>query len=305
MKESDLNTNDTRKSQAQRITWIGFFVNLLLSTGKLLAGIIGRSAAMIADGVHSISDFITDFVVIGFIRVADKESDEDHRYGHGKFETFATLLVSLVLLLVGAGILWNGGSRIIDAIAGKELGQPSMVALIAAVVSILAKEILFQYTLRVGKSINSQAVIANAWHHRSDALSSIGTLLGIAGAIFLGEKWRILDPLAGMIVSVFIIRVAIRLGFPSVKELLETALPADVEDEIVRIINDTPGVKGSHHLKTRQIGNDYAIDVHVEMDGELSLIASHDIATLVEERLYEKYGRRTQISIHTEPHQER
>lgn len=305
MKESDLNINDTRKSQAQRITWIGFFVNLLLSTGKLLAGIFGRSAAMIADGVHSISDFITDFVVIGFIRVADKESDKDHRYGHGKFETFATLLVSLVLLLVGAGILWNGGSRIIDAIAGKELGQPSMVALIAAVVSILAKEILFHCTLRVGKSINSQAVIANAWHHRSDALSSIGTLLGIAGAIFLGEKWRILDPLAGMIVSIFIIRVAIRLGFPSVKELLETALPADVEDEIVRIINDTPGVKGSHRLKTRQIGNDYAIDVHVEMDGELSLIASHDIATLVEERLYEKYGKRTQISIHTEPHKER
>lgn len=305
MKESDLNINDTRKSQAQRITWIGFFVNLLLSTGKLLAGIFGRSAAMIADGVHSISDFITDFVVIGFIRVADKESDKDHRYGHGKFETFATLLVSLVLLLVGAGILWNGGSRIIDAIAGKELGQPSMVALIAAVVSILAKEILFHCTLRVGKSINSQAVIANAWHHRSDALSSIGTLLGIAGAIFLGEKWRILDPLAGMIVSIFIIRVAIRLGFPSVKELLETALPADVEDEIIRIINDTPGVKGSHRLKTRQIGNDYAIDVHVEMDGELSLIASHDIATLVEERLYEKYGKRTQISIHTEPHKER
>lgn len=257
---------------------------------------------MVADGVHSISDFITDFIVIGFIRVSDKESDQDHRYGHGKFETFATLLISLALILVGGGILWNGGARILDALSGETLGQPSLIALIAAAVSILSKELLYWYTLRVGKKINSQAVVANAWHHRSDALSSIGTLLGISGAIFLGEKWRILDPLAGMVVSFFIIRVAIRLGLPSMKELLETALPAELEEEIVGIINGTPGVKGSHRLKTRQIGNDFAIDIHLELDGDLTLTESHDIATLVEKRLYEKYGRRTHISIHTEPH---
>ncbi|MFO7616420.1 MAG: cation diffusion facilitator family transporter [Bacteroidales bacterium] len=300
-----LNFPDSRTKRAQRITWIGFFVNLLLSAGKLAAGIFGRSAAMVADGVHSISDFITDFIVIGFIRFSDKESDKDHRYGHGKFETFATLLISLALVLVGGGILWNGGARIIDALSGELLGQPSLIALAAAVVSILSKEVLYWYTLRVGRAIKSQAVIANAWHHRSDALSSIGTLLGIAGAIFLGEKWRILDPLAGMVVSIFILRVAIRLGMPSIKELLETALPAEVEEEMIRIINQTPGVKGSHRLKTRQIGNDYAIDIHLELDGDLSLTASHEIATQVEKRLYEKYGRRTHISIHTEPHRGR
>lgn len=293
---------ENRSGKAQKITWTGFFMNLILSLGKLLAGIFGHSAAMVADGVHSISDFVTDAIIIGFVRVSDKASDKDHRYGHGKYETFATLLVCIALIIAGVGICLKGIQNIIKSFSGEVLVQPSIIALIAAVVSILTKELLYQYTVKVGKSINNQAVIANAWHHRSDALSSIGTMLGVGGAIFLGEKWRMLDPLAGVIVSFFIVFVALKLGLPSVKELLETALSDETEKEILNIVYQTPGVKDHHRLKTRKIGNSCAIDIHIKLDRNLSLIESHDIATDIEKKLYERYGNKTHISIHMEPY---
>lgn len=300
---SNDNLGAVRTGQAQKVTWVGFFSNLVLSLGKLVAGIVGNSAAMVADAVHSISDFATDIIVLAFVRVSGRDSDDDHRYGHGKYETFATLLISLALMFVGFGIAWSGVKNISRAISGEVLEEPMLIALIAAIISILVKEWLYQYTLRIGKQIKNQAVVANAWHHRSDAFSSIGTMLGIGGAIFLGESWRILDPLAGVIVSIFIVRVAIQLGLPSAQELLEKALPEAVEKEILDIVHQTPGVKDSHRLKTRQIGSSIAIDIHVKLDGNLSLIASHDIATEIERRLYEKFGRHTHISIHTEPYQ--
>jgi len=293
---------EDRTKIAKKVTWVGFFANLLLSLGKLVAGILGNSAAMVADAIHSISDFITDIIVIGFVGVSDKEGDKDHRYGHGKFETFATLLVSVALLIVGIGICWSGISNIVKSFSGEVLESPSIIALIAAIVSIIVKEWLFRYTKRVGDSINNNAVVANAWHHRSDAFSSIGTMVGIGGAIFLGDKWTILDPLAGVIVSFFIVNVAIKLALPSIKELLEVALPDEVEQEIIDIIHQTQGVKDHHRLKTRKIGNAYAIDVHVKMNGDLSLTESHDIATEIEQKLYDRYGRKTHISIHTEPY---
>jgi cation diffusion facilitator family transporter len=292
--------NRTRK--AQKVTWTGFFVNLLLSIGKLAAGIFGHSTALVADAVHSFSDSGTDIIVLGFVKVSGKASDKNHRYGHGKFETFATLIISIALLIVGVGICWSGIQEIIKSFSGESLVKPSTLALLAAFLSIITKEILYHYTLRVGKSINNQAVIANAWHHRSDALSSLGTLLGVGGAIFLGEKWRILDPLAGVIVSFFIMHIAIKIGLPSAKELMEAALPDEIEDEIISIVNNTPGVKDSHRLKTRKIGNTYAIDIHIKMDGTLSLTESHDIATIVEKNLYEKFGDQTHINIHMEPY---
>jgi cation diffusion facilitator family transporter len=290
-----------RASQAQKITWIGFFVNLLLTAGKVLAGIVGNSAAMLADGVHSLSDFITDIIVIAFVRISDKGSDHNHRYGHGKFETFATLLISLALIFVGIGICWSGVENIYLSLKGDVLGKPSYIALGAAIVSIISKEWLFRYTIKVGRDINNQAVIANGWHHRSDAFSSIGTLLGISGAMFLGQQWRILDPLAGVVVSFFIIKVAIELGRPSVNELLEAALPAETEKEILDIIHQIDGVRESHRLKTRRIGSVYAIDIHVQLDRHISFIESHDIATKIEQNLRAKYGQLTHINIHTEP----
>ncbi len=293
----------SRTHIAQKATWRGFIINLFLSIGKLVAGIIGHSTAMIADAVHSFSDSGTDIVVLGFVRVSERESDQNHKYGHGKFETFATLLISFALLFIGIGICWSGIQNIIKSLSGQLLVKPSNMVLAAAFISIIIKEWLYQYTLKVGKSINNQAVIANAWHHRSDALSSIGTFLGVGGAIFLGEKWRILDPMAGMIVSFLIIHIAIKIGLPSAKELMEAALPDEIENEILLIVNKTPGVKGSHRLKTRKIGNIYAIDIHIKMDGELSLTESHDIATAVEQKLYKKFGNKTHINIHMEPYQ--
>lgn len=290
-----------RAREAKKVTWVGFVINLLLSIAKLTAGITGKSAAMVADAVHSISDFTTDVVVLAFVGVTAKDCDDNHHYGHGKYETFATLLISAALLAVGIGLLLNGVQNSIKVINGESLEKPGIIALIAAIVSVIIKEALYWYTVIVGKKINSKAVIANAWHHRSDAFSSIGTTLGIGGAIFLGEKWRILDPLAGALVSIFIIKVAIDLGLPSIKELLESSIPKKEEEDIIRIITNTDGVKKYHHLRTRKVGNAYAIDVHIKLDRNISFVKSHDIATDLEKQLRAIYGNNTLLSIHTEP----
>lgn len=290
-----------RSKTAQRVTWVGFFVNLLLTAIKLLAGIFGKSTAMLADAIHSLSDFVTDLIVIVFIGISGKEKDHDHKYGHGKYETFATLLISIALLLVGGGIMYSGVFTSIRAIKGEILPRPEMLAFYAAIISIVSKEALYWYTKKAGKKIESQAVIANAWHHRSDAFSSVGTALGISGAIFLGESWRILDPLAGIIVSFFIIKVGIELGMPSIHELLEKALPPEIESEIVSIIESNAEIMTHHNLKTRKIGNIYAIDVHIKMDSNISFVHSHDIATRLENKLRERFGEQTVTNIHTEP----
>lgn len=290
-----------RTREAKKITFIGFIVNLFLSAAKLAAGIIGNSAAMVADAVHSISDFATDLIVILFVDISGKESDHNHRYGHGKFETFAALIISLVLIGVAAGIFINGVKNILYSIQGNTLEQPGMIAFWAAIVSIVFKEVLYHYTNIVGKKLGSDAVIANAWHHRSDALSSIGTALGIAGAIFFGENWRILDPIAGLIVSLFIFKVAISIILPSVKELLESSLPPNIIEEIEEILTNHADIQNYHHLRTRKIGSVYAIDVHIKLIRTISFVRSHDIATEIEIELRDRFGKNTQIIIHTEP----
>jgi cation diffusion facilitator family transporter len=295
-----MDTNSREKS-IYRVTWIGSIVNFLLLVFKFVAGILGNSSALIADAVHSLSDFITDIIVLVFVRISGKPEDEDHRYGHGKYETLATALIGVALFAVGVGLLVNGATKITDVINGAVLPAPTFIALIAASVSIVSKEILFRYTARAGKSLNSQAVIANAWHHRSDAFSSIGTLIGIAGAIFLGERWRILDPVAAIAVSAFIIKVAIDLIMPCVDELLERSLPAETENRILEIIAEFSEVSSPHHLRTRRIGNHIAIEVHLRMDGQTSLVAAHAVATMVEKRLKEEFGPDTHVGIHMEP----
>ena len=291
----------SREKSIYRVTWIGSLVNFLLMAFKFVAGIVGHSSALVADAVHSLSDFATDIVVIVFVRISGKPEDEDHRYGHGKYETLATAIIGLALFAVGIGLLVGGATKVADVINGAILPAPSMVALIAAAVSIVSKEILYRYTVRVGKNLNSQAVVANAWHHRSDAFSSIGTLVGVGGAIFLGEKWRILDPIAAIVVSTFIIKVAFDLIKPCIDELLERSLPAETEKQILEIITSFPEVSSPHHLRTRRIGNHIAIEVHIRMDGQTSLEEAHTTATKVEKRLKEEFGPDTHIGIHMEP----
>lgn len=291
----------TREKEIYKVTLLGSFVNLLLVIFKFLAGIAGHSAAMLADAVHSLSDFITDVIVILFVRISNKPQDKSHDYGHGKYETLATALIGVALLGVGFGILWNGANEILAFLRGEQLRSPGMLALVAAAVSIVLKEILYQYTVRMGKKYNSQAVIANAWHHRSDALSSIGTAVGIGGAILLGPHWAVLDPVAAVVVSFFVVRVSIKLLIPCIDELLEKSLPENVEQEIEQIVLSVEGVTEPHHLRTRRIGNNYAIEVHVRMDGNITLYKAHETASAIEHKLKERFGEDTYMGIHVEP----
>ena len=291
----------TREKGIYKVTIIGSIVNFILLVFKFIAGIAGHSAAMVADAVHSLSDFVTDIVVIVFVKISGKPQDESHDYGHGKYETLATAIIGIVLFAVGVGILVNSVTGIVDAFNGKVLEAPSMLALIAAAVSIVLKEVLYQYTVFKGKHLNSKAVVANAWHHRSDAFSSIGTLIGIAGAIFLGEKWRVLDPIAAFIVSVFIIKVAVDLIKPCIDELLEKSLSKEVEERILSIVTIFPEVDSPHHLRTRRIGNNIAIEIHIRMDGAMSLTDAHDITKKIESAIKNEFGPDTHIGIHMEP----
>ncbi len=292
---------DNRQKEIYKATIVGGIVNFLLLVFKFAAGILGHSAAMIADAVHSSSDFVTDIIVLVFVRISGKPQDKDHDYGHGKYETLATALIGAILVFVGLGIAWNGLTSIWSFIKGEPLGEPGMLALIAALVSIAFKEILYRYTVWVGKRVDSQSVVANAWHHRSDAFSSIGTAVGIGGAILLGPSWRVLDPVAAVIVSVFIIKVAFELIGPTIDELLEKSLPDDVEDEILKAVVSVEGVHDPHNLRTRKIGNACAVTVHVRMDGDLTVNQSHALTRTIESRIREILGQGTFVSVHVEP----
>lgn len=300
MGEKIISANPYEK-EVYRITLLGSFANFLLLLLKFFAGIIGNSAAMIADAVHSLSDFVTDIVVIVFVRFSNKPKDEFYDYGYGKYETLATAIIGVFLFIVGFGILWSGAGSIHRFYTTGELEQPGMLALVMALASIVVKEILYRITAATGRKVNSQVVVANAWHHRSDALSSIGTAIGIGGAIFLGEGWQVLDPIAAIIVSFFIMKVAIQLLIPSFGELLEKSLPADVEKKIENIILSFPGVTEPHHLRTRRIGKYYAIEVHLRMDGNITLRKAHDTATAIEHKIKADFGEQTLINIHLEP----
>ena len=295
MKEKD------REKSIYRVTLAGSAVNVVLLVFKFVAGFLGGSAAMIADAVHSLSDFITDVIVLLFVKLSSKPEDSDHDYGHGKYETLATSLIGLALMFVGVMIMYNGVCSIASAIMGSPLPQPGMIAMAAALVSIALKEWAYRFTAKVGRECESQAVVANAWHHRSDALSSIGTAVGIGGAILLGEKWAVLDPIAAVVVSVFIIRTAWQLTKQSAGELLEQSLPADMEREIVDIVAREPMTSEVHHLRTRRIGSHIAIEMHLRMPGDISLYESHQHATNIEQKLRKRFGASTHIGLHVEP----
>ena len=294
-------TNQERERGIYKVTLIGSFANVVLLIFKFVAGFLGNSAAMLADAVHSLSDFVTDIIVLLYVKISSKPEDKEHKFGHGKYETLATVVIGIMLFLIGFGILYNGAKDVIRVINGEVLPSPGILALVAALFSIAVKEVLYQYSVIKGKTLDSPAVIANAWHHRSDALSSIGTAIGIGGAIVLGEKWSVLDPIAAIVVSFFIIKVAYVLTKNGVDDLLERSLPPEIEDEIVKIILSFDKVSEPHHLRTRRIGNKYAINVHIRMDGNTLLYEAHDTATAIERRLREKYGNETYVNIHMEP----
>ena len=290
-----------REDEIARVTLAGSVVNLLLVGLKAVAGIAGHSAAMVSDAVHSLSDFITDIVVLVFVRVSARPQDEDHDYGHGKFETLATLLIGLALAAAAVGIVVSGAGKLARWLQGEDLPAPGKLALWAALVSIVAKELLFQYTRFKGRNLQSKALEANAWHHRSDALSSIGAAVGIGGAILLGDRWTVLDPLSSIVVGAMLVKVAWDLLGPSFGELTDSSLPADMEQEMLEIIQGVPGVEDPHNLRTRRIGSRIAAEVHIRLDGGQTLEEAHEKATEVERRFKDRFGAQSHIIVHMEP----
>lgn len=292
----------TRERKIYNVTLIGSLGNVLLMAFKFVAGIIGHSSAMIADAIHSLSDFLTDVVVLVFVRISAKPQDESHDYGHGKFEAIASFLIGLALVCVAGGIIYAGGEKFVSWMKGVQLEAPTMLALWAALVSIGVKELLYHYTAHWGKKLESSVMVSNAWHHRSDSLSSIGSALGIGGAILLGDRWTVLDPLASIAVGLMLINIAIKLLKSNIGELTDSSLPAETENDIIRIIESFPDVREPHNLRTRRIGNRIAIEVHVVMDGEKSLNETHDRATAIEKKLREEFGKQTHVTVHMEPY---
>ena len=291
----------SRKREIYKVTLVGSAGNAALLTFKFIAGILGNSSAMIADAVHSMSDFVTDILVLVFVSISAKPQDQSHDYGHGKFETIASFLIGLGLVAAATGIVVSGMLNLFDWWRGAQLEAPGWIALWAALLSIAVKEMLYQYTARRGKALNSQVMIANAWHHRSDALSSIGAAVGIGLAIWLGQRWTVFDPLASIVVGLMLVKVAYELLKTTVNELTESSLPEETEHEILQIIQSFGDVRQPHNLRTRRIGNHIAIEVHVRMDGQLPLTIVHERATTIERKLKERFGSDTHVALHMEP----
>ena len=290
-----------RNKEIYKVTLVGGAVNVVLLLFKFVAGIVGHSAAMMADAIHSLSDFVTDIIVLLFVHISVKPQDKSHDYGHGKYETLAMTLIGIALLAVAIGILYSGVMKITAWIHGEPLEAPGLLALWAALASIILKEAVYQYSMMKARQLQSQAVEANAWHHRSDALSSIGTAVGIGGAIFLGQRWTVLDPLASVIVGAFILKMSVSLLRDGIGDLMEQSLPDAIEAEILQLAASVPGVAEPHELRTRRIGNHYAVELHILMDGDISLREAHDKASEVEDLLKAHYGEETHVAVHVEP----
>lgn len=290
-----------REREIYKVTLVGSVGNAILLTFKFVAGIAGNSSAMIADAVHSLSDFVTDILVLVFVSISAKPQDQSHDYGHGKFETIASFLIALALMAAAMGIVVSGTMKFLSWLDGNELKTPGWIALWAALLSIAIKELLYQYTMHRARKLDSQAMVANAWHHRSDALSSIGAAIGIGLAIWLGQRWTVLDPLASIVVGLMLVKVAYELLKTSMGELTECSLPEEMENEIIEIILSFNDVGQLHNLRTRRIGNRIAIEAHVRMDGQLPLYVVHERATTIEQKLKERLGPTTHVSLHMEP----
>ena len=290
-----------RNKEIYSVTLAGGAVNVVLLVFKFVAGIMGHSAAMVADAIHSLSDFITDAIVLIFVHISGMPKDKTHDYGHGKYETLAMTIIGVALLAVAAGIVYGGTMKVAAWMRGEAIEAPGTLALWAALLSVVLKEGVYRYSMVKARKLNSQAVEANAWHHRSDALSSAGTAVGIGGAIFLGERWTVLDPAASIIVGLFIAKVSLSLLRDGIGDLMERSLPDEVEAEILRIAASVDGVAEPHDLRTRRIGNHYAIEMHIMMDGGMTLREAHDKASEVEELLRLHYGNETHIAVHVEP----
>lgn len=276
-------------------TWVGLIFNVGLSALKIIAGTLGNSRAVVADGFHSLSDLVSDFAVLVGVRLWSKPADACHPYGHQRFETVVTLFIGLLMVITGFGIAW-------DAVATWTIGktqQPGIIALIAAIASIVIKEALFRWTLYKGKQVNSSALIANAWHHRSDALSSVPAALAVLGSLFLPQyDW--IDLAGAMMISLFILFSAFKICSPALGSLVDTGASEDITERLYQLAVTVKGVKGIHRLRTRHHGGLF-VDMHLHVDGKLSVNQGHDIALAVEALLLKEGPQIIEVLIHVDP----
>lgn len=283
-----------RYSQAKKITLIGAIVNTFLGLIKLIGGFLYHSHALTADGIHSFSDLLTDLMVIFASKYGSLDADESHPYGHQRIETAATLLFSLFLILAGLGIAWNA----LDELINSGSHAPDWPSLLLICISILAKEILFHYTRYIGKRIQSQLITANAWHHRSDAAASLVVFFGIIGSVF---GFIYLDAIAAVIVGIMIVQMGWSYGWNSVKELVDTAVDSKLLTQIEQVIQNVDGVQKIHQLRSRSMGSNVLIDVHILVSPKISVSEGHYIAQNVHHALVHQIGSVTDVVVHVDP----
>jgi cation diffusion facilitator family transporter len=290
-----LHENLSAYQDKRRVTLVGALVNLVLVVAKVIFGITGHSQALIADGIHSFSDLASDAMVLVAAKSASRGPDDDHPYGHARFETVATVGLGILLLLVAGGIMWDAVDRMFEP---ESLLHPGWLALSVAVISIFSKETLYHYTMIIAKRLRSNMLRANAWHHRSDAVSSIVVVIGIAGAM-AGLPY--LDSVGAVIVAVMIAKIGWELGWNSVRELVDTGAESETLDEICSVITSVVGVKSSHFLRTRQMGGKTLVDVHIVVEPKVSVSEGHQISETVRVRLKEEVQDVMDVSVHIDP----
>jgi len=289
-------SNASSATAGRKVTLLGIFVNAFLILLKFFAGIFGGSQALIADAVHSVSDLFTDAVVLLGIRMGRKPPDEEHHFGHARIETLASAIVGLALIATG---LYLGIEASFNIYRHTE-HHPTELALIAAGASIAFKEALYRYTVLIGRRIKSQLILANAWHHRSDAFSSVAVLLGVTGA-FIKPSWHILDAFAALIVSFFIIKVGLDILGKTLREFTDTAPRPEIIERLMRLSRAVEGVLDAHDLRVRTSGGFYQAEIHIVVDGQLTVVEGHRIAKTVERCLAEEMDDLDSVIVHVDP----
>jgi len=286
----------SRERYVRKVTWIGLVINIGLSGLKFAAGYFGRSQALIADAIHSLTDTTTDLAVIAGSHYWSRPPDDCHPYGHRRLETLVTAFIGIMLVAAGIGIGWEA----ISTLHKKHATPPGSIAFYAAMASIVAKEILYRWTAAVGKKIKSSALAANAWHHRTDAISSVPVLIAV-GAAMIFPSWSFLDHVGAVIVSIFILHAAIKIIWPAVSELIDAGAPEEIQKKIMEIAYSTTGVREVHAIRSRYISSSIQVDLHIVVDGNICVREGHTIADTVENNIIGSIPEVLDVVVHVDP----
>jgi cation diffusion facilitator family transporter len=285
-----------KEQVVRKVTWVGLFVNLFLAGLKFAAGVLGKSQALIADAIHSLTDLTTDAAVIAGSHYWERPPDDDHPYGHKRLETLVTAFIGIMLAAAGIGIGWKA----VSTLQHKAVPAPGWIAVLAASVSIVCKEVVYRWTARAGKRLKSAALAANAWHHRTDALSSLPVLIAVSGAR-LFPSWSFLDRLGAVVVSIFIIHASLKIIWPAFSELIDAGVPAETRKKIREIAHKNENIQQVHDIRTRYISTSVQVDLHIVVQGSLTVRQGHDIADDVKHRIIAGIPEILDVVVHVDP----